>query len=194
MADLPYQHTACIHCARALRVVGVCKECQDVPPLFQYTQAIFSYEYPVNKLIQVAKFNRNLAVLNLLGDVMAHHLDLHQRPDVLIPVPLHPKRLHERGYNQSVELAKRIVRYTQIPLDYTACERCRNTPPQTSLPAKQRKINLKGAFQVQRVESGWQHIAIIDDVMTTGATVNELAEMFLQKGVARVDAWCCARR
>lgn len=197
LADLPYQQTACTRCARVLPAMGECYFCQKEPPPFTHTQAIFRYDYPVNKLIQVAKFHHNLAILKLLGDIMgdkmSHRLQIKERPDVLIPVPLHPKRLRKRGYNQSLELAKRIAKATGIPVNYIAVERCRDTEPQTNLPVKRRKTNLIGAFRVRQIEPHWKHIVLVDDVMTTGATVRELAKIFLQAGVPRVDVWCCAR-
>jgi ComF family protein len=177
--------------------MGECHICQNEPPPFTQTQAIFRYDYPVNKLIQVAKFHHNLAILKWLGEIMgdnmSHRRYLKERPDVLIPVPLHPKRLRERGYNQSLELAKRIAKSTGIPVNYTASERCRYTKPQISLSANKRRTNLIGAFRVRQIEPHWKHLVLVDDVVTTGATVRELAKIFLQAGVSRVDVWCCAQ-
>jgi len=194
LADLPYHNTACICCAKTLEAEGVCSQCQTQSPPYTHTQAVFTYTYPIDKLIIAAKFDHNLAVLNLLGKLMAQHLIIEPRPDILIPVPLHSKRLRQRGYNQSLELAKRITKQTGIPLDYKACKRIKNTCPQTSLSAKQRQNNLVDAFSVLRLPPHWQHIVLIDDVMTTGTTVTELARVWLEAGVQRVDVWCCARR
>ncbi len=197
LADLPYHNhniASCIYCAETLETEGVCSKCQTQSPPYTKTQAIFSYIYPIDKLIIAAKFDQNLAVLNLLGKVMAQHLIIEPRPDILIPVPLHAKRLRQRGYNQSLELAKPITKQTGIPLDYKACKRIKNTRPQSSLSAKQRQNNLVGAFSVRRFPQHWQHIVLIDDVMTTGTTVTELAKVCLEAGVQRVDVWCCARR
>lgn len=193
LADLPFQGPACVRCATRLKKVGICKQCQKARPPYRHTQAVFSYLYPLDKLILAAKFDHNMAVLNLLGHLMAEHLIIEPRPDVLIPVPLHPKRLRHRGYNQSLELAKRISKHTGIPVDINACQRIINTPPQTSLSGKQRQSNLKGAFKVVRVEPHWQHLVLIDDVMTTGATVEELASVFIAAGIEQVDVWCCAK-
>jgi ComF family protein len=193
LVDLPFQGPACIRCARRLQKVGICQHCQKARPHYTHTQAVFSYLYPLDKLILAAKFHHNMAVLNLLGHLMAQHLTIDSRPDVLIPVPLHPKRLRHRGYNQSLELAKRISKHTGIPIAINACQRIINTPPQTSLSGKQRQSNLKGAFKVVRVERHWQHLVLIDDVMTTGATVKELASVFKAAGIEQVDVWCCAK-
>jgi len=166
-----------------------CIDCSNIQ-----VQAVFSYIYPIDKLIIAAKFSNNLAVLNLLGNLMAQHLTIENRPDVLIPVPLHSKRLRKRGYNQSLELAKRITKKTGIPLAYKSCKRIKETLPQTSLSAQQRQSNIVDAFQVIELKKEWQHIVLIDDVMTTGATVKELAKVFMKNGVQRVDVWCCASR
>ncbi len=192
LADLPYLDVACLRCSQPLKKVGICEQCQKEPPSYTNTQAVFSYIFPLDKLITAAKYNQNLAVLNLLGNLMAQYLTIEPHPDVLIPVPLHPKRLRQRGYNQSLELAKRIKKYTGIAINYTACKRIKNTPPQVHLNNAQRKANIKGAFKVLRIEPYWQHIVLIDDVMTTGSTVQELANEFLKAGVKRVDVWCCA--
>ena len=194
LSDLPYQHSACIHCAKILEEVGVCPKCQKEPPPYTYTQAVFSYMYPIDQLIPAAKFYQNLAVLNLLGNLMAQHLTYETLPDVLIPVPLHAKRLHQRGYNQSLELAKCIAKNTGISLNYKACKRVKNTLPQTRLSGQQRQTNIIGAFQVVKIEPHWQHIVLVDDVITTGSTVKELALVFKEKGIQQIDVWCCARR
>ncbi len=124
---------------------------------------------------------------------MAQQLTTEPHPNVLIPVPLHTKRLRERGYNQSQELAKCIAKQTDIPLDYKACKRIKHTPPQITLSGQQRQTNIVGAFQIVRLPKNWQHIVLIDDVMTTGSTVKELALVFKDAGVPKVDVWCCAR-
>ncbi len=191
-ADLPFIETACLRCSQPLEQTCICEQCKQEPPPYTHTQAIFSYVYPVDKLIAAAKYEQNLAVLNLLGNLMAQRLTIEPRPDVLIPIPLHLKRLRQRGYNQAVELAKCIKKSTGIALNYTACKRIKNTPPQARLNNAQRKINIKGAFQVLRIEPHWRYIVLIDDVMTTGSTVQELANEFLKAGVQRVDVWCCA--
>ena len=194
LADLPYQRTDCPICAKKMVKKGICFECRQHPPPYTLTQTVFSYTHPINKLIHAVKFHQNLAMLRLLGDLMGQRLMINPRPEVLIPVPLHYERLRQRGYNQSLELAKRITKSTGIPLDYQACKRIKNTLPQTTLSGQQRQTNIKGAFQVLPRAEYWQHIVIIDDVMTTGNTVRELATVFKEAGVPRVDVWCCARR
>jgi len=198
LADLPYYslENTCICCARPLNrefEEMYCAYCQQSPPFFTQTFPIFSYTYPINHLIIAAKFEQNLTILTLLAELMAQHIDYQQIPDALIPVPLHSKRLRERGYNQSLEMAKIVARQLDIPLATSACERIRYTTPQAQLTGSQRKTNLQDAFRSNHLKKSWQHIVLIDDVMTTGTTVNELASVLLQAGIPRVDVWCCAR-
>jgi ComF family protein len=193
LADLPYQKIVCQCCGRMLAVSGFCGDCQGRLPMYRRLQSVFTYDYPVNKLIQTAKYHSNLAILVLLGKLMAQHLCFSPRPDILIPVPLHINRLRYRGYNQSLELARCISKHIGIPLDYMSCVRVKNTPPQVNLSAKSRRMNVKGAFQVMGKCTQWEHIGIIDDVVTTGSTVEELTSVLLRSGAKRVDVWCCAR-
>ena len=185
----------------------VCHACiQDLPYLdspikdskvlqhIDYAEAVFSYEYPVNKLIQAAKFNHNLAVLHFLGYLMATHLDFEYQPDVIIPVPLHTRRLRERGYNQSLELAKQIRKPLVIPLNYTTCQRIRYTKPQARLDGQARLTNVNDAFAIHNLPPNWKHVLLIDDVLTTGSTVEEISYTLKQAGIERVTVWCCADR
>ncbi|HHB91961.1 MAG TPA: ComF family protein [Thioploca sp.] len=196
--DLPYQTMVCSHCSKPLDsskyTENICRQCQQNPPSYNNIQVVFSYIYPIDKLISAAKFANNLAILHLLGKLMVEYLQFEPCPDVMIPIPLHPKRLQQRGYNQSVELAKCIKSFTGIPLDYNVCQRIRNTRPQVGLSAQQRKANIQGAFKVNKISANWQHIVLIDDVVTTGNTVEELTKEFLQAGIQKVDVWYCAHR
>ena len=194
LADLPHQVIRCSCCAKPWSTIAICDECQSQPPPYTRTQTIFSYTYPVSQLIIAVKFQQNLVILKFLGELMGQRLITQPRPQVLIPVPLHLARLRQRGYNQSLELAKGIAKQTGIPIAVQVCQRIRNTLPQTTLSGKQRQTNVKGAFEIIKIASDWQHVALIDDVMTTGSTVAELARIFRKAGVRRVDIWCCARR
>ena len=113
------------------------------------------------------------------------------RPDVLIPIPLHPDRLRERGFNQAMELARPIAKHLGLHLDPHNCVRQQTTAPQSDLSRKERIKNVKGAFEVLKPVSG--HVVIIDDVMTTGSTAHEFAKTLLQAGASSVDVWVCAR-
>jgi ComF family protein len=169
----------------------VCGECLRQPPAFDRTVAAFSYDFPVDKLIRALKFHEHLALVNHLADAVAQRADT--RPDRLVALPLHPARLRERGFNQSLLLARRISRRLNIPLLQDACERVRNTPPQSSLPWKERDKNMRQAFVCSSTVVRDKHIAIVDDVMTTGASTGELARALKQAGAREVSVWVVAR-
>ncbi|WP_353570043.1 ComF family protein [Candidatus Albibeggiatoa sp. nov. BB20] len=159
-----------------------------------HAYAVFDYVYPVNRLIQSAKFYNNLVVLHYLGSLMAQHLDFEQIPDVIIPVPLHIKRLRQRGYNQSVELAKMVRNKLKLPLNYSHCQRIRYTVPQVGLNGKARLTNLADAFAIKQWPTEWEHVLLIDDVLTTGTTVDEISKVLKSVGVKQITVWCCAAR
>lgn len=117
---------------------------------------------------------------------------LNNKIDLIIPMPMHSARLHERGFNQALELARIVAKNMQVQLDYTACQRTKLTPPQASLPLKERIKNIRGVFDCQKNLQGL-NIAIVDDVMTTGASLNELAKTLKQAGAAHVECWVMAR-
>lgn len=193
--SLPYHHNACPRCGLALAgpIAGCCGHCQTHPPAFDATFALFRYEEPARHLIHALKFRANYPCARLLGQLMAEALsDLAERPGRLIPVPLHPKRYRERGFNQAAEIARGISRQLQIPVELNCCARTRATPPQTELPARERLRNLRKAFRIVTIPQA-SHVAIVDDVVTTGTTVNELAKVLRAAGIERIDVWACAR-
>ncbi len=114
------------------------------------------------------------------------------RPDGIVAMPLHPLRLRERGFNQSLLLARRVAGQLNTPLLEEACARTRNTSPQSTLPWQERGKNLRKAFSCSSDLSG-RHIAIVDDVMTTGSSIEELARTLRQAGAREVSAWVVAR-
>ncbi len=194
---LPFNETACLSCALPLpRGIGpeaICGQCQNKPPAFDASFSLFCYEQPVVWLVQQLKFNDRLAHARLLGNMLAQRVEACvDRPQCIIPVPLFNKRLRQRGFNQSVELAKPVAKKTGLPLELSLAIRTRPTESQTGLDAKQRRKNIKGAFKTIR-HVPYRHVAIIDDVVTTGSTVNELARVLKKSGVNRVDVWSIAR-
>ncbi len=194
LAAMPYLGYACRQCALPLAESGVCGSCLKVPPPFEQTFSLFRYTHPIDHLIQQLKFNRRLVNARLLGMLMAESLRQQEQrlPDLLVPVPLHRRRLQTRGYNQAVELARPVSKLLGVPMEFSCCYRIRETAVQSDLPAKQRRSNIRGAFEVGGVLTG-KHVAIIDDVMTTGNTVTELAQVMRNSGVQKVDIWVCAR-
>jgi len=180
---------------------GLCAQCeagipwnqQAVPPPQHLTEvhAACRYHRPIDHLLPRFKFHHDLAAGHLLAELMQHGLRAAPRPDALIAVPLHPSRIRKRGYDQALELARPLARALHLPLLSDALVRTRATAAQSELDAAARAKNLKHAFSARRGD--WpQHIALIDDVMTTGATLNAAADALRQAGVTRVDAWVCA--
>ena len=172
----------------------LCGACLQQRPPYKTVYRFADYAPPLDRIIQQLKFNQKLHYARLLGrlmakDIRARGLDL---PDALLPVPLHSQRLKQRGFNQAVEIARILARSLDLPLDIHSSSRIRPTPEQSGLAAKQRKTNIMGAFQVRGAIKG-KHIAILDDVMTTGSTVDELTRVLKNNGVQRVDVWVCAR-
>jgi ComF family protein len=154
-----------------------------------------SYAEPVRELVHRLKFKGNRAVGPVLGGVLAERLASSRgaRPDILLPVPLHKARLRERGFNQAVEIARVVARSRGVPLALHGAGRVRRTEPQSQLQGVQaRRANLRGAFRVDGGVRGL-HVVIVDDVVTTGATVGELSRELLRAGAQRVDVWACCR-
>lgn len=156
----------------------------------------FNYEYPINHLITGLKFNHKLIYAKILADLMLQTLEKHYKnkplPELIIPVSLHKKRLCERGFNQALELAKPIAKQLNIPIDIISCQRTINTEAQSLIPAKERQKNIKNAFAIKK-EIATKHVAIIDDVTTTGSTIDELTFTLQQAGIKKIDVWCCAK-
>lgn len=196
--DLPLQTHTCPHCGIALAAESVatapCGSCQQRPPPYDRVLAPFRYASPLDHLIHRLKYHGRLEQARLLGDLMAHWLELQldTLPDRVIPVPLHPARLRQRGFNQAVELARRVCHRLQLPLDTQSCHRQKATLPQSEMAdARARARNIKGAFLVRGEIRGT--VAILDDVMTTGSTVGELAKCLRAAGATRIEVWACAR-
>lgn len=197
LTDLPWNRQACQRCAAPLPVEAatpICGHCQRQPPPWDRTWAPLAYAWPVDRLIQGFKFNANLAAGRLLGELLAEFLEAATlpKPDWLLPVPLHKSRLAERGYNQALELARPVSRRLGLALDPGLCRRLHATQVQSRLSFKERQRNLHRAFQVTRPLTG-MHIAILDDVITTGATVTALALALRDAGAANIQVWSLAR-
>ena len=168
----------------------ICGKCLAKAPSFNATLAAFAYAFPVDKLVQAVKFSGRLALINQLADALSSRITT--RPDHIIAMPLHPLRLRERGYNQSKLLAQRLSKRLDISLLSNTCIRTRNTPPQSSLPWQERSKNMRGVFACNTDLTG-KHISIVDDVMTTGISIEELARTLRKSGAVQVSAWVLAR-
>ncbi len=193
LRELPWLEHACRQCARPLSSPDlVCGTCLTKPPSFDQTFALWHYRPPVIGLIYALKFQGRQDLARPLGKRMAERLQSSPLPDCLVPVPLHPARYRARGFNQALEIARPVASQLKIPLCPKLCRRVRLTPPQHTLPAEARRKNLRGAFQATADLSG-RHIAILDDVLTTGATAQAVADALKQAGAAQVELWVLAR-
>jgi ComF family protein len=202
-AGLPWQPVACWICAYPLAVntaevinPPVCGQCLQNPPPFEFTYSALQYETPVDHWVLGLKFSQQLVYAKLLADLLLsrfpYQTDSPDKPELIISMPLHPQRLRERGYNQALEIARPLAKKLRIPLALKVCQRVIATVPQASIPAEERRKNVKQAFQVSP-DLKARHVAIVDDVVTTGSTVAELARALREAGVKRIDVWCCAR-
>lgn len=189
--DLPWlPRDRCTVCALPLASGAVCGQCLQRPPRFDRVVAVFAYRFPVDALIHAFKYGRRLALARALGETLAQTVA--SDVDAIVPMPLAPQRLAERGFNQALEIARVIARRAGIPLAVHACRKVVETPPQAALPWKERAKNVRRAFVCDADLSG-QRIAVVDDVLTTGATLNELARVLRKAGAAEVVGWVVAR-
>jgi ComF family protein len=192
-AALPWNRSACARCALPLTAAApACGRCLRVPPPFDASRAAFRYGFPLDRLLPRLKFHGDLAAGRLLAALCAEALADAPRPKMLLPVPLHPARLRQRGYDQTLELARPLARSLGVPLCPDRLVRRRATAAQSELGAPARRRNVRDAFALG---SGAlpDHVVVFDDVMTTGATLAECCRTLRRAGVARVEAWAVAR-
>lgn len=182
----------CPVCALPTQGGEVCGACLSSPPQFDATLAVYVYAYPVDRLIQALKYRHRLALSTWFGRELACLAAALAGPALVLPMPLHRRRLAERGFNQALELARPIGRLPGLELTPTLAERASNAVPQASLPWKERRRNIRGAFMCRQDLTG-RHVVVVDDVMTTGATLDELAGCLKRRGAARVSNLVLAR-
>jgi len=193
LRSLPRLDAACPRCAMPMTTAGLCGQCLKTPPHFDATLAALRYAFPADQLILGLKYGARLPLAVLLGDLLGSRISLRlNAPDLIVPMPLHHTRLAERGFNQALEISKRLARKSGVPVRTDGAVRLCDTARQADLPAKQRLTNVHGAFDCHLNLSG-MIVAIIDDVMTTGASLNELARTLKLAGAARVENWVVAR-
>ncbi len=174
---------------------GACPECLGRAPPFDAAWAALPYHTLSRELVHQLKYQGRLAAATVLGELLAERLMGRGMPwpDLILPVPLHPTRLRSRGFNQATEVARVVARQLRLSIDLTLCQRVRNTIPQTRIDnAGERRRNLQGAFRIRDKPRGLD-AAIVDDVMTTGATVRELSRELKRAGARRVEVWCACR-
>lgn len=195
-ADLPWITTACPSCATpSASSKNACGACQRKPPIVDSAFAALRYAAPVDRLIAGLKYHRRLDLAHALGELLSTRLKEHitEQPDLIIPVPLHASRLCQRGYNQALEIARIVAERLRIPLYADVVRRVRATATQTALPLTQRARNVRNAFGVCTGEVSGKHVALVDDVMTSGHTVNALAKVLRRAGASEISVWVVTR-
>lgn len=196
-ADLPLNDTACEHCAEPLPAnhsnVALCGRCLQQSPAFDACFAPFRYAYPVDRMIQGLKYRHELVYGRVLGQVLARHLSRREtRPELVIPVPLGMARYRERGFNQARELALPVCKAFGLTLNSQLIARRRETSEQAALDRKERLTNTQHAFVLTAPLTA-RHVAIVDDVVTTGSTVNEISKVLRAAGAEWIEVWAVAR-
>lgn len=187
---LPAEH--CPRCALPTPGGNVCGACLKTPPHFSRTHAVYIYGHPADILVQALKYRGELALAPYLASQLAAVVRDEPPPDLIIPMPLHARRLRERGFNQAGEIARHLARHLGTLHELGGCQRVRDTPPQVSQPLKERHKNIRAAFTCECDLRGLR-VALVDDVMTSGASLNELAATTLKAGAQEVEAWVVAR-
>lgn len=193
--DLQPNVLACTRCAEPLAVTAeLCGRCQKKPPPFAAAFVPFRYAWPLDGLEARFKFHGSLAAGRVLAELWIERWRdaPPPAPQALVAVPLHASRLRRRGYNQALELARPLARTLEIPLRHDLLRRTRATSQQSELDRRGRLRNVRGAFVAGSVD-GLEHVAVLDDVMTTGSTLAECARVLTRAGIARVDVWALAR-
>lgn len=191
-ADLPQLPAAlCPQCGDETTLGERCGACLKDPPAFARTLALFRYEFPVDRLIQALKYGHQLPLAAWFGARLGQMLVAADH-DLVLPLPLHPSRLRTRGFNQSLEMARPVARALGVAVDPTLLSRIRATPPQAELPLKERARNVRGAFACAGDLAG-KRVLLVDDVMTTGATLREAARILKIHGAGPITVAVAAR-
>jgi ComF family protein len=193
-SEMPHNDVCCTRCALPLAAsTPLCGRCVKRLPPWDAAWVPFRYEWPLAPLESRFKFGGDLAAGRTLALLWTASAPPAELPQAVVPVPLHRARLRRRGYNQALELAKPLARRLGLPLLRNALTRARATGAQTELTAVQRRRNVRGAFAAQFRGAVPRHVAVLDDVFTTGATLGECVRVLKRAGVARVDVWALAR-
>jgi len=194
--DLHFNAHFCIRCAIPLaEESAACGMCLRLPPRYQISYCAFEYGYPIAEFVRKLKYGHSLSQAQVLGELLANYLHQYHRdawPECIVPVPLSTQRYRERGFNQSIELGRVLEKHLRIPLRADLLQRTRHTVEQAGLSRRERRKNLRNAFRVgaSRIP---KHVALLDDVVTTGSTVNEIARTLRRTGVSTIEVWAVAR-
>lgn len=203
LADLPWLPSACRLCALPLAEApeamhgqcadDICHDCRQAPPPWQAARAQFIWDFPVDRLVAALKYHGRLALADLFGTLLAERADPMQLPDLLLPVPVHAGRLRQRGCNQAALLAQAAAHALGLACDVHSLRRVRDTAMQKTLDPAERLANLQAAFAWQGPALAGRRIALIDDVMTTGATFGAICPLLQAAGAGSIEVWAVAR-
>ena len=192
---LPVNYRYCRRCAIPLPVDdAICGTCLRLPPRYQGSYCGFEYGYPIDEFVRRLKYGHSLSHAAVLGTLLVDYLKSRYQqswPECFIPVPLSTTRYRERGFNQAIELGRIIEKSLNVPMNTRLLERIRHTPEQAGLSRRERRKNLRNAFVVTGKVP--DYVAILDDVITTGSTVNEIARTLKRAGASRIEVWAVAR-
>lgn len=183
---------ACPVCALPARDATVCGRCRQSPPAFDATRAVFDYAFPVDAMVHALKYRHRLSLARFVAGELAAALGSSPAVDIVLAMPLHPRRLAERGFNQAVEIARPLSRMLGLPLELSMASRIRDTPAQARLGRRERVRNLQGAFDCGDGLAA-KRVLVVDDVMTTGATLDALAVALRRAGASAVSNLVVAR-
>lgn len=194
IALIPVLGPSCTNCAYPLfnSDYPVCGYCIKNPPHFDSTTIIYRFEEPLRSLLHRFKYRNELYLGPFLGQLILNAWQQNPtKPQCLLPVPMYPKKIKARGFNQTMILTRFLAKRLAIPYDFSHCKKIKNTPSQAQLDGKERINNMREAFKVKKLP--YTHVALIDDLLTTGSTANELAANLKNSGVEKVELWSCAR-
>ncbi|MBX2848254.1 MAG: ComF family protein [Acidiferrobacterales bacterium] len=189
--NLPCERSACIKCGTPFSAeLDYCGRCIDDPPVFDRCFCAFEYKYPIDQQIKRFKYAERPELARDIALLLAKEIKNHQleRPDLLIPVPMHISKLRNRGFNQALELTKYLSLLLKIPYKKSIIVKHLATTPQAQLALNQRKNNIKGCFSYKKTTTA-KHVAIIDDVITTGSTMAEITKILKRNGVDYIQVW-----
>lgn len=193
---MPRTAFACARCAlplpSPLDEASSCGACLRAPPAFDAAFAAFEYRFPIDRVLRRFKFAGDLAAGRWLAEQLAETVSRAPRPDVLVVPPLTARGLRRRGFNQALEIARVVGAAHRLRVEPAAIAKVRDTAPQPGLGARQRRANLRAAFRANRAWEG-ASVALVDDVLTTGATADAIARVLKAAGARRVEAWAVAR-
>jgi len=185
---------ACEQCALPLPESQhlICGHCIKEKPIYDRVISAYRFEEPLRTLLHEFKYKEGLYLLSFLTSLMHQAiLDKSHDTECFIPIPMHPHRLRQRGFNQSALLTKQLAHTLRRPYHVSCCKKIINTRPQAELNAQERQTNLQSAFEAMPLP--YKKVTLVDDLLTTGSTANALAGVLKSRGVEYVDIVCCAR-